>query len=67
MTTEENSFRDEPNERERQIDAIIAAYYREVEAGQCIDQKDFIKKHPEVERELSEFFMDSRLLTVMRR
>ena len=67
MTTEEHSLRDERDKRERQLDAIVAAYYRAVEAGGCIDQKDFIKKHPEVERELSEFFMDSQMLNVIRR
>lgn len=47
-----------PDEREQQLDAIIAAYYRAVEAGECIDQKDFIAKYPEVQTELSEFFAD---------
>ena len=47
-----------PDEREQQLDAIIAAYYRAVEAGECIDQKDFIAKYPEVRKELSEFFTD---------
>jgi serine/threonine protein kinase/WD40 repeat protein len=47
-----------PDEREQQLDAIIAAYYRAVEAGECIDQKDFIAKYPEVQKELSEFFAD---------
>ena len=64
MTTEEKLFQNEPNERERQIDAIIAAYYRAVEGGVCIDQKDFIEKHPDVEKELCEFFRDSRLFRV---
>ena len=57
--TDENSLRDE---RERQLDAIIAAYYRAVEAGECVDQKDFIAKHPTVARELSEFFADLGML-----
>lgn len=65
LTTGENPFRDEPNQRERQIDAIIAAYYRAVEGGECIDQKDFIEKHPDVEKELCEFFRDSRLFRVL--
>ena len=43
-------------ERERQLDAIIAGYYRVVEAGDCVDQKDFIARHPEVQQKLSEFF-----------
>lgn len=65
MTTEDNPFRDEPNQREQQIDAIIAAYYRAVEGGECIDQKDFIEKHPDVEKELCEFFRYSRLFRVL--
>ncbi len=44
--------------REQQLDAIIAAYYRAVEAGECIDQRDFISKYPEVQKDLSEFFAD---------
>ena len=38
------------DEREGQLEAIIATYYKAVEAGQCIDQKDFNAKHPDVER-----------------
>lgn len=48
--------------REQQLDAIIAAYYRAVEAGECIDQKDFIAKYPEVQKELSDFFADLGML-----
>lgn len=59
MTLEENSLGDE---RARQLDAIVAAYYRAVEAGECIDQRDFIQKHPEVKKELSEFFLDLGML-----
>ena len=50
------------DEREQQLDAIIAAYYRAVEAGECVDQKDFIAQHPGVKRELSEFFADLGML-----
>jgi hypothetical protein len=70
MTTEEDSFlgeRDERDECERQLDAIIAAYHRAVEAGECIDQKDFIVKHPEFEKDLSDFFKDSGKLSVLHR
>lgn len=67
MTTDEHSTQDERDFRERQLDAIIAAYYRAVEAGDCIDQKDFIRKHPEVEKELSEFFAGSRMLSAVSR
>ena len=45
-----------PDEHEQQLDAIIAAYYRAVEAGANVDQKEFISQHPEFQRELSEFF-----------
>ena len=50
-----------PDERERQLDAIIAGYYRAVEAGDCVDQKDFIARHPEVQKKLNEFFPDVRV------
>ena len=55
MTTERHSLQVEQNKHDRQLDAIIAAYYRAVEAGECIDQKDFIAKHPEVEKVLNTF------------
>lgn len=54
MSVEESTS----DERDQQLDAIIAAYYRAVEAGECIDQKDFMAKYPEVQKELSEFFAD---------
>lgn len=47
-----------PDEREQQLDTIIAAYYRAVEAGASVDQQDIIAKHPEFQRELNEFFAD---------
>lgn len=56
--SDQNPTRDE---REQQLDAIIAAYYRAVDAGECIDQKDFIAQHPEVHKLLSEFFQDVRV------
>ena len=31
-------------------------------AGECIDQKDFIAQHPEVQKLLSEFFQDVRVI-----
>ncbi len=52
---------DENEEREQQLDAVIAAYYRAIEAGECVDQKDFIAQHPGVERDLREFFADLRM------
>ena len=52
--SDQNSTRDE---RERQLDAIIASYYRAVEAGDCVDQKDFIAQHPEVQKELIRMYV----------
>ena len=49
-------------ELEQQLDAIIAAYYRAIEAGECVDQKDFIAQHPELQKELGEFFADLGML-----
>jgi len=49
------------DEREQQLDAMIAAYYRAVDAGECVDQKDFIAQHPDVQKLLSEFFQDVRV------
>ncbi len=46
------------DEHEQQLDAIIAGYYRSIEAGDRIDQKEFISKHPELEKDLNEFFAD---------
>jgi eukaryotic-like serine/threonine-protein kinase len=45
-----------PDEREQRLDAIIAAYYRAVEAGASVDQEVFIAKNPAFHRELREFF-----------
>ncbi len=55
---------DEQNEseRERQLDAIIAEYYRLSDAGGCLDQDDFIQRNPDYASELNDFFSDARLL-----
>ena len=53
--SDQNSTR---GERDRQLDAIIAGYSRAVEAGDCVDQKDFIAQHPQVQKVLNEFFPD---------
>ena len=53
----EQSTRDE---REQQLDAIIAAYYRAIEAGEGVDQNDFIAQHPEVQRGAERVLCGSR-------
>ena len=46
------------DEHERQLDAIIARYYRAVEEGLPPDQDKFAAQHPEFEKDLCEFFAD---------
>ena len=53
--TDEHSTRDD---RERQLDAIIAEYYRLEEKGGAPDQKEFMARYPDLQQELSEFFAD---------
>ena len=53
--SDSGQFRDE---HERQLDAIIARYYRAVEEGLPPDQDKFAGQHPEFERDLREFFAD---------
>jgi len=36
-----------PDERERQLNAIIAEYRRAVEAGEVTDQRAFLERYPE--------------------
>lgn len=50
------------SERERQLDAIIAEYYRLSDAGGVADQSEFIRRNPDFALELAEFFSDARLL-----
>ena len=57
--SDSSQFRDE---HERQLDAIIARYYRAVEEGHPPDQDLFVSQHPEFERDLREFFTNLGLL-----
>ncbi len=49
-------------ERERQLDAIIAEYYRLAEAAEVANQNEFIQRNPDFASELKDFFADARLL-----
>ena len=49
---------EKPDEREQQLDAIIAEYYRLEETGKAPDQTEFMARYPEFQQELSEFFAD---------
>ena len=57
----QNTEQDE-SERERQLDAIIAEYYRLSDAGGVADQNEFIQGNPDFSSELKDFFADARLL-----
>lgn len=46
------------NEREQQLDGIIAHYYRQADSGNPPDQNVFIAEYPDYETELREFFAD---------
>ena len=48
-------------ERELQLDAIIAEYYRSIETGRAPKQNEFIAQHPDFRQELREFFADLRM------
>ena len=56
-----NAEQDE-SECERQLDAIIAEYYRLSDTGGVADQNDFIQRNPNFASELKDFFSDARLL-----
>jgi WD40 repeat protein/predicted Ser/Thr protein kinase len=45
-----------PPDRDRRLDAVLAAYLEEVEAGRTPDRGAWIAKHPDLAAELSEFF-----------
>ncbi len=51
-------------QRERQLDAIIAEYYRLPDTDRPPDQDAFILRYPDFASELKEFFSDARLLHV---
>ncbi len=46
------------NEHERQLNVIVARYYRAADGGHPPDQDEFVAQHPEYEQELLEFFAD---------
>ena len=50
------------DDREQQLDAIIAEYYRAEEAGKAPDHNEFIAQHPEFAKELTEFFSNIAIL-----
>ncbi len=49
---------EKPDDREKQLDTIIAEYYCSAEKGECPDQVHFIARYPDFQQELSEFFAD---------
>ena len=58
MSDSQNSH----DQREQQLDAIIAEYYRAEEAGKALDHNEFIAQHPEFTKELTDFFADVLIL-----
>jgi serine/threonine protein kinase len=52
------SASDNPSERDQQLDAAIAAYYRAVEAGNPPDREAFLAEHAELRAELESFLAD---------
>ncbi len=42
--------------REQQLDEVITAYLKAVEAGEPVDQADWLKRYPDLADELAEFF-----------
>jgi eukaryotic-like serine/threonine-protein kinase len=51
-----------PDERERQLDAIIAEYYRALEQGWRPNHVEWLSEYPEFETELRGFFADIALM-----
>lgn len=58
------SAEQDKTEHERQLDAIIAEYYRLPDADRSSDQNAFILRHPNFASDLKEFFSDARLLYI---
>lgn len=50
------------DDRERDLDAVIAEYYRLLDADEPPDQNAFILRYPDFALELREFFSDAQLL-----
>ncbi len=55
------STKPDDDDRELQLDAIIAEYYRLPDTDGPPDQNEFIQRYPEFASELKEFFSDARL------
>jgi WD40 repeat protein len=49
---------DDPADRERQVNEVIAAYLRAVEAGREPDRRALLAAHPDLAAELQSFFAD---------
>src|SRR5581483_4674372 len=47
---------DDPGDRERRLDAAIAAYLQALEGGERPDQADWLARHTDLAPELIEFF-----------
>jgi WD40 repeat protein/Flp pilus assembly protein TadD len=48
----------EMSERERQVNALIAAYLQAVDAGEAPERQEFLRRHAEFAAELEAFFAD---------
>jgi WD40 repeat protein len=55
----------EMSERDRQVNALIAAYLQAVDAGQSPDRQDFLRQHAAFAPELEIFFADQDRLNQM--
>jgi hypothetical protein len=44
------------DERDERVAAVLAEYFADVEAGRVVDWHQVVRRHPEIARELSEFF-----------
>ncbi|GEM_PF-3318490 len=47
-------------DREQKLDEIITAYLKAVEAGEPIDQAEWLKRYPDLADDLAEFFAGQR-------
>jgi hypothetical protein len=60
------STQDEPgNEREQEVNRVIAAYLEAVRLGQAPDREEVLHQHPHLAEELRSFFADRDRLTCM--